>query len=505
MNRERVLDIITPQTIESWPGGSTIALIAGTGTGKSHLIKNALCEIAEKTNKKILMLIHRRNCIDQFTEEIERENKKETITIESYQKLECAHLNQTDIDLSIYDYIVCDEAHYFLNDARFNKTTDIALNAVLEQHTATKLFMSACGDDIVKYLNLVKKMDTIPYILPSKYGFINSLVFYYQDEYLNRFVEDTLRSGDKAIMFVESAKAAFDLYSRFKDSCLFNCSEYNDDYYRYVDANRIRKMLVDERFDEQILITTECMDAGVNIIDPQVKRILCDIRDTGTLIQCIGRRRHKTDDDKIGLYIHAITNKQLGGKIAQLQKELRMAEYLRKHSVEDFIQKFPREYDRRIMVYDAVEDGRATKRINELMFYKARIDLAEAKRIIAYGEYGYCDYMSNLFGVDYRVVEHQDQEDERVSCFEASVGKRLYDESKSQLIKSIGLKDKRGRVQKSLDVLNAYLTENKLPYVIRSERDNRRRLEDGSDNPQYKKTHWMIYRLSDQVCPKNME
>jgi hypothetical protein len=55
------------------------------------------------------------------------------------------------------------------------------------------------------------------------------------------------------------------------------------------------------------------MDAGVNIIDDELKHIICDVKDTGTLIQCIRRKRLQSKKDKIYLYIKAITNQQLGG------------------------------------------------------------------------------------------------------------------------------------------------------------------------------------------------
>ncbi len=64
-------------------------------------------------------------------------------------------------------------------------------------------------------------------------------------------------------------------------------------------------MLVEEGFDESILITTTTMDAGVNITDTDVKYIVCDVEDVGVLIQCAGRRRinDKIKDDGIYVYI----------------------------------------------------------------------------------------------------------------------------------------------------------------------------------------------------------
>ena len=48
---------------------------------------------------------------------------------------------------------------------------------------------------------------------------------------------------------------------------MFNCSKNNSDYYKYVDKEKIKNMLTNEKFEDLILITTTCMDAGVNLID----------------------------------------------------------------------------------------------------------------------------------------------------------------------------------------------------------------------------------------------
>jgi len=73
-------------------------------------------------------------------------------------------------------------------------------------------------------------------------------------------------------------------------------------------------MLINEKFQELILITTTCMDAGVNLIDIDLKHVVCEVEDTGTLIQCIGRKRIQDEQDSINVYLKVISNNSLGGK-----------------------------------------------------------------------------------------------------------------------------------------------------------------------------------------------
>ena len=72
----RVSDIITETEISKWKNGDVVTISAGCGAGKSYFIKNVLYKIAKQKNQKILMLIHRTACVDQFTLEVEKQIKQ---------------------------------------------------------------------------------------------------------------------------------------------------------------------------------------------------------------------------------------------------------------------------------------------------------------------------------------------------------------------------------------------------------------------------------------------
>jgi len=159
----RVSDVVTIDKIESWIPGDLITIKSGTGGGKSYLIKNILYPIAKRDGKKILMLTHRSNCATQFKEELARDDKLDVIKIMTYQKLEYMYMKSNEKDLDEYNYIVCDEFHYFMGDASFSKTTDISLDLILSQIFATRIFMSATGDHMKTYINDIKNKETIDY------------------------------------------------------------------------------------------------------------------------------------------------------------------------------------------------------------------------------------------------------------------------------------------------------------------------------------------------------
>lgn len=471
----RVSELVTIDKVKSWESGNIITIKAGTGSGKSYFIKNNLYAIAKKDNKKILFLLHRTNCINQFKTEILEANKEDTIHIQSYQSIEHTIKNNQHFDFDNYDYIVCDEFHYFMSDAAFNKTTDMSLNAILNHKQSIKIFMSATGDYMAKYLKGHKQLTTIDYELPINFDYINKLTFYKKDNTLELFMNEAIKSKQKAIFFIQSAEKAYNLYEKYKEHALFNCSQNNKKYYKYVDTDKINDMLINEKFEENVLITTTCLDAGVNIKDDQLKHIICDVKDIGQIIQCIGRKRLSKGDDNFYLYIKAISNQALGGFITKNRKKNEMAKYLMDHSPEEFVKEYQRENDSSNMVYDEIDaQGNITKKVNLLMYCSCLLDMAAMDKMKK-TKYGYCKEIADTFKIShYRLIEEDVKELELKEYLNGIIGNRLMKEEQKKLIELIDLKDSRGRLQKGLNTLNAYLKDNKLHYLIVSKRTSER-------------------------------
>lgn len=501
MVKTRVSEIITVDEIKTWDENTVVTIGAGTGAGKSYFIKNILYAFAKANNKKILMLIHRSNCVNQFQREIEKDKKTDVIDIKTYQHIETKIKNKKDFDFSQYQYIVSDEFHYFLSDSAFNKWSDISLNAILNQKI-TKIFMSATGDHTRNYIKNVKKIETTDFKLESDYSSIDNLYFYNSEETEERFMEYVIDINGKGIMFIQSAKRAYELYTKYKDNCVFNCSKSNEEYYGYVDESEIDNILVNENFEKNILITTTCMDAGVNIIDTNLNNILCNVEDVQTLIQCIGRKRIQNKHDNFDLYIRTISNCRLGGMETQLNNKIKMADFLREHSIKEFVEEFPRVYDYSNIVYDITvsDDDKCSKTINELMYFKCRIDLAMIDIIKTYGDYGYCKYVAKLFGkineygyYDYHVIEQEDDNAKLERQLENLVGQVfLQTKDRKTIIDLIDVKSD-GHQLKKIGVLNGALEERNI--CCRIVEFSTSKMIDGKKKNY--KSAWKIMRLED--------
>lgn len=501
----RVSDVISNSEIEKWENGSIITISAGTGKGKSYFIKNILLSYARQENKKILMLIHRSNCVEQFRQEIRRDGKEKYIDIMTYQAIESREINHCGVDMSKYKYICCDEFHYFLSDASFNKTTDISFDNIMNQNNAIRIFMSATGGDIKRYMERIKKLKIINYEIPLDFSFIESLTFFNKDSTLENFIEELIEKDHKAIFFIQSAEKAYKLYKKYESYSLFNCGKNNPNYYKYVNENKINQMLIDEKFSELILITTSCMDAGVNIIDERVQHIVVDIKDIGSLIQCIGRKRIQKDE-QIHVYIKTINNQQLGGLETRTKKDIEMADYLRKHTVKEYMDKYPRSYDKLNIVYDesaivngVKDDNSCIKKINELMYFKKKIDIAEYQMMrIKWGEFGYCKQLAHLFGFynkehnsfNYRTIN---EDNTLVTYLNKMVGEvMLQCKDRSELIEKINLRGD-GKLRCSREALNIELETRELNYVIREFKTSR--VIDGKKKNF--KSAWVVEKIQD--------
>lgn len=477
----RVSELITIDEVRQWEEEDIITVIAGTGTGKSYFIKNILYAFAKEQNKKILFLIHRTDCVNQFQKEIEKDKKTDTIIIKTYQYLEALYKFKKVFDFSEYAYIVCDEFHYFLSDASFNISTDMSLNIILAETDKTKIFMSATGDYMKRYINKIKGIETKDYKLPIEYIFIKKLVYFQKDETLEKFIEEAIEKNHKTIFFIQSAQKAYELYNKYKDHCLFNCSKNNDKYYKYVDIEKINNLLENQTFDELILITTTCMDAGVNIIDTNIKHIIVDVKDLGTIIQCIGRKRIQHKEDRIFLYIKTISNKQLGGMKTQLKRKIEKADFLREHTVKEYIEQYPRQYDYSNIVYDEIveENNKGTKKVNELMYFKCNLDICDIEFMLIRGNYGYCKYLAFLFGFqdqetgkyNYTTLEENYKEESMEEYLEKLIGKKLFKDEQKELIDKIDVRVN-SRQQKSYKKLNEGLKMINCPYIIIPKKSN---------------------------------
>ncbi|MEK5215259.1 DEAD/DEAH box helicase family protein [Psychrobacillus sp. FSL H8-0487] len=493
-----VSDLISLEEVEAWNSGDIITIAAPTGKGKSHFIKNSVYEVAKQNGKRILFLVHRTNCYTQFADdlqekvedgEIVQEDKTDIIDLKTYQSIDMQNSNKNipDFNLNKYDYIVCDEFHYFMSDASFNGTTDVSLEAILNESDAVRILVSATSKYMKYYLKELNEFETIDYEFEPDTNFIERLEFYYNDNVLEKYIDGAIKKQLKSIFFIDNTKKAYELHMKYKDITFFNCAKGND-YYRYVNDKQIENMLINKGFDKVdedgnedstagklILITTSVMDAGVSILDDDLKHIVCDIKDTEKLIQCIGRKRRK-EGEKIILHIKALSNKQLGGIESSAKINNKHADYLKEHGEIEYIKEYGREYDKTNTIYiKNKEEGGLELVVNEMRYTHNFIKYKEMLHMKKFNsKHNYCEYIKSKFKAEEYTIYSLESEQKKIELenyLSGILGNRLSKNEQKELIEIIDLKVN-GRMIRSYEKLNQGLEMLNLKYRITAKKSN---------------------------------
>jgi superfamily II DNA or RNA helicase len=278
----RVSDIISIDDVRSWNKDKIILINAGTGLGKTSFIKNILIEYCRENNKTILFLVNRTALKEQTNRDIKKQKRDcNNIMLASYQavtrKLFWNKKNPDKIKaIAYYDFIVCDETHWFFSDALFNNTTDLMWEWLMNS-SSIKVLMTATATLPKKYIKEVLQKKIKEYPLQTDYNqFIETIYMYNNDEAIEQILFN-LPEGEKAIYFCGAEKAH--KISKLLPDAKFYCSKANDKLYKYADIETYENIVNNSKFDCQVLCTTSVLDNGVNFIDPTIKYIIIDYID----------------------------------------------------------------------------------------------------------------------------------------------------------------------------------------------------------------------------------
>lgn len=488
-------DVLTEKIIESWEGKNVI-LNGATGSGKTYFIENALHDYASRHFKNILFLCNRTALYRDILLEI-KETSLYNIEAMLYQTLQEKIKDKEPI--GNYNYIVCDECHYWLTDSIFGIYTDLTYNWIISQTNSVKIFMSGTGETIfnlLKHDNIVKEENE--YCIPYDYSYAD-LVFYNNKENALDIINYILtKTDDKVIYFSNGTEMALKTYYQFKNDANFRVSESCKDDEALI-LNEPNCIKTHNRnlttFDNRLLISTKCLDNGINIIDRQVRHIICDVFDLESAQQCLGRKRKIDKNDKAIFYIRDYDKKSIGGFKGCLNEKLNPLSLFVKDR-----EKFDNTYghDRKFHS-DYIFNTGEVRTYNRLAYIKM---LSESKNIEISLKKGYYMLFLNKLGdtinsmkyLDDLNIEEYELKDELTLYLEELIGVRLYDKEKNELINKINLTDDRGRQLKSIKPLKGYL-EDWYNLSLISTKDNRKKLEDGRDNLNRGKCYWEIIQL----------
>lgn len=485
-NGTKFNDVLDEKIIKSWDGNNVI-LNGATGSGKTYFIFNNLYEFAKMNGRNILFLCNRKELFLEVFREKER-LQLYNIDVMLYQTLQ-EMLKREDF-MQQYNYIVCDEFHYVLNDALFNKYTDLTYDWIINQVNSIKIFMSGTGKRIFNKLksNQIIK-EEFEYVIPYDYSYVKQLSFYENRGKVFDIINNILNgTEDKIIFFSNSIDFAIEVYNQFKNDSYFRCSEYTSNPIARKLNNSCKECIIKYdneliTFDKRILITTKALDNGINIRDKHIKHIICDIFDLESLQQCLGRKRVMDSEDICNFYIRNYTKRDVGRFKGLLNSYIKPIQIL-KRDTEEYMAYYGknREQHSDYIFYNGDE-----LEYNELAYWQM---LCQSVDIDNIQRNGYKKVILDILGetitkiTDLDNLEKMDRKNTLVMYLESILDKRLYREQQKELINNINLTVRNKKYQ-AISKLNFGLQILELNYKIQSKRIK----ESGS-----LKTVWIVHK-----------
>lgn len=492
-----------------------VVLDCGTGCGKSFFCIKVLGAYAKKQNKKILYLCNRRKLRNQIYEEVRKNGLLNVIYITSYQSLQ--KNIQKGKQFPNYDYIVADECHYFTTDALFNDYTDVSYNYILKQKESVVIWVSATAKVFFDWLekkNKVKKRNI--YRIAKDYSYVKKLYYYQKDELIT-IIDDILENSlqEKIVVFCNSAGRMEELYKYYGDNANYYCSNTSSSMKLKkicgydTKTKRVKDCIVNNTFEKRMLFTTTVLDNGVDLKDENIKHIFAEIFDVDCLIQALGRKRSLNKKDTCTFYIREFQPKAIQGFLNINNAQLEPVQ-LCKNNYQEFYAKYGNGQQRKRISKNKIfysyfsEDKYLSKiKINECKYNKYERDNNILSQMKELGHLPVLNYYlgkelaskSEYIVVDVKII------DMFMEFLKSLEGKRLFREDREHIkeeFESIGVKLR----YTGINTFNGALDDNyKELYSCRFFSkdlegnmliDKRRKLDDGSVNPNRDKTYWVL-------------
>lgn len=365
---------------KNWVNGNVILISAQTGTGKTSFILRTLLPFAKENGKHILYFVNRRILKEQLEEELLYcpVREKTYIQLETYQhierKLSCMQSENKYMKFcekyQKYDYIVCDEAHYFSSDSNFNTYTNLSYNWIRWMFSKKiRIFISATLDLVEqKICNDVKDegyfhdccydlawrgrhSDNVVF-LPNykiiKYKSKRDYSYFACTEVVNPKELPALVKTKKGkwLVFVDDIRFGKELENDIKDklkgtnddydsNVLFLTAEYNKVQETY---NAVDEIAQKKCQSAKVLICTAVMENGVTIKDRNVKNIAIGIDVEDQFIQMLGRKR-VDGDEQVNLYLLKKSKSHIMNRLYEVRQAKKLSDKcgIEIHRIQDII------------------------------------------------------------------------------------------------------------------------------------------------------------------------
>ena len=470
--------LLNEEQIAQLKAGKMYGLYREPGSGKTYFFKNIMLPYCRRNNKTALFLVHRLTLKEQTEADLEEEvlnwEKQfmgDGFIITTYQAIEYAYkhdLYHKVEPLLSMDFVVCDEAHYFVKDS-WNEQTDYSVQ-FMEDSSGAKLFMTGTP----KEMFVLNQMWDIKQLTSVDRNNNNIMAIRVYDKPSDLINDITQYASDscKVLSFVSGyAKNVLDLSEKHGGSFIVS-KNHKEGLYEFADKELIDVVVKGEKRPEQGILpanklwSTSVWNEGINIIDPNLK-VVCSFqpRTSTEFIQQAARARRSD----ILFCIVAPTRKMLAGYIQKYSKSLEEIYALREEKNDSTFARMSEIY--------FLESIRETEQMLEYNCFSAYVqDIYKTVPVIDYGQVFRNRELSNYFNT--------------------LIDKKMFAEEQEQfaqtMIEEYGYRDNRGRKILGLATFKKFLQDCGIDYELISKKERSKKSEFCG------LTYWMLKK-----CTKN--
>lgn len=342
-----ITELLNERTVSRWERGKGYLISSQTGTGKSTFIEEVLIPLAQECGKKVLIVVPREALAIQFRKRIGEKFCPELVrhytmdgikqkaewsncTIITYQSLVSSRARQNLLaEARKFEFVVLDEVHCFMLDALFNVFTQFILEFLLTTvaQRSKRVYLSATPEII---LDTIAKLEDemVPdesywranealtvYFFKRNYDYV-SIAFGEKKQTILGFLKK-IGKEEKALIFVRSMNQGEELAEELGSDAVFITAISKQREQRVI----FDRLMETEQFDGRYLIATSWLDVGVNIRDEKLRYIVSFHLWPESIIQMLGRKRHKGEKDRVKLILQLPSKRTVEAKIQELEGE----------------------------------------------------------------------------------------------------------------------------------------------------------------------------------------
>ena len=353
LKRPYIGDQLDYEANNYWSYKRPIMLIAPTGSGKTRYSVDKIVKRAVKLREYVLILTNRNPLNTAYKQDISKAVGKDGIyTLEGLQSAyEFGYVyivNYQGLDTFLkshphikFSYVICDECHYFLQDATFSDCSGSVLDMIPRKFEfAIRIYISATIDDILPYITRAELYDCnvdydgnvlwkhfylaqtytgkyplpIVYKMDADYSKIN-LQFY---EDIDQIIEYLKPQQSQIMAFCSTKKECKKIGESIGDSLVI------DSDYLHENPEITKSLVEKEGFDEKCLATTSVFSNGNNISSKFVRSVIITLLDKTEIMQMAGRRRidYFDPNDGFTLYLHIPSLSEIKQVIFRKQQQM---------------------------------------------------------------------------------------------------------------------------------------------------------------------------------------